>query len=120
MRESMRIVVTTKAFQKELLAKAPSNLVAESGPPEHGFGETLYPILLTAGVATLPVGVVSGMIANWIGDALKSRKSAETETIGLEADGKIETITLTNVDVDRIAQRVVALLSERPDDDSAN
>lgn len=120
MEESMRIVVTTRALQRELLAKVPSDLEAESSLPENGFGETLYPILLTAGVATLPVGVVSGMIANWIGDALKARRSVETETIGLEADGKIETLTLSNADVDRIAQRVAALLREHPADDSAN
>lgn len=117
MADSIRVVATSAEVQIDLLARAPPNLEAKSGPTEHGFGETLYPVLLMAGVATLPVGVLSGMIANWIGDVIKARKSVEPESIGLEAGDNIETFTLSDTDVDRIAERVVALLSTDPTDD---
>lgn len=112
MAESIVVVATSADVRNDLLASAPSDFQAQGGSEEHGFGETLYPILLTAGVATLPVGVLSGLIANWIGDVIKARKSADPETIGLEVGDNVETFTLSDKDVDRIAERVVALLNE--------
>lgn len=107
MAELIRIVATSADMQTALVASAPPDLHAQEEPAEHGFGEALYPILLTAGVATIPVGVLSGMIANWIGDVIKARKATERESIGLALGEKIETFTLTDADVDRIAERVV-------------
>lgn len=109
MADKLRITVTDEVARNALITTAPTGLHAKRGPSEDGFGETLYPILVTAGVISLPAGVIAGLIANWIGDALKARKQTP---VGLEFRGKITIITLSEDDVERIADRINKLLDE--------
>lgn len=90
----------------------PPDLRAKPLAEEDGFTETLYPILVNVGVVALPAGVLAGLIANWIGDVAKSRARKRDAVIGLEAEGRIETVRLDDEDVERIAAKIVALLGE--------
>jgi hypothetical protein len=118
--DRLKIVVGDEALRAQLLYAAPDDLEVSSGPSEHGFIESLHPLLVNLGVVALPAGVVAGLIAHWIGDVLKARGGGEVTPVGLQRGGRIEMVDLSEDDVERIAQKVVALLKEPPGDDRAD
>ena len=110
---SIRILVNDLALRDELLLHDPSSemrLVPEA--TEEGFGESLYPILVETGVLALPTSVAAGLLATWLYDAWKRRGSPKDEVIGIEQNDLQNTISLSDNDVERIAQRLQELLEQ--------
>ena len=110
------------AFRDELLLHDPSTemrLVPEA--TEEGFGDSLYPILVETGVLALPASVAAGLLATWLYEAWKRCGSPKDEVIGIEQNDLQDTISLSDNDVDRIAQRLQELLekSKASEDDQS-
>lgn len=110
----LRLTTSDSVFQQELLREAPSTeLAAQTGPSESGFGETLYTVLVATGVVALPTSVVAGLIAAWLVKAYDRRMAqagADDDVVGAEAGDQTDTISLSDRDVKRIAKQLKALL----------
>lgn len=112
MDDSLRITVADEKLRDLLLEAAPADLVTRPDATDDGFTETLYPILVTVGVVSLPAGILAGLIANWISDVLKSGGVAADKAVGLERGDAVETVSMPEDDVERIARKVAALLKD--------
>ncbi len=117
----IRVLVSNLAFRGELLLHNPAeqmNLVPEE--PEEGFGdEYLYPILVETEEFTLPVSVAALMLSTWLFEAWIRQGSLPDEVVGVEQNDLQDTISFSDSDVSRIAQRLKELLEEAdPNEDN--
>lgn len=120
MDRTVRIIVSDSKLFEELGRTAPAEEISvRAEPPDLGFNETLYPVLVNFGIAALPASVVASLIAAWIVEAWKRCGRLEAVGFGVEAGTKSDAISLTDADVERIAGRLRVLLTPplEPDDD---
>lgn len=113
MHPHLTVFVSNTELQIELCSVQPSAKVrATAQPADHGFGGSLYPVLVDLGAVAIPASVVAGLLANWLFDAWKRRGRPPGVIIGAEIEGRRDAISLSDTDVERVAQRLRDLLAK--------
>jgi len=112
MEMAVRVFVADAQMQAELGKTQPSDgFSTHAEPPDDGFGETLYPILVEFGVTALPASVTASLIAAWLFEAWRRRGRPPNTIVGFEVGSQVETMALSDADIERIAARLQLLLA---------